>query len=68
MADVVESALGDAADEGHLTPFETDANGTAGAGSLALAAASAGLAVAGSFALAKAFAAMFGTGTGFEVV
>ena len=68
MADVVEAALGDAPDEGHLAAFETDADGAAGTGGLAFATATAGLAVTAGFALAEAFAAMFGAGPWFKIV
>ena len=68
VAGVVEAALGDAADERHLAAFEADADRTAGAGSLPLAAPSAGLAVAAGFTLAKPLAAMFGSGTRLEIV
>ena len=63
VAGVVEAALGNAANEGHLAAFETDADGAAGAGSLAFATAPAGFAMAAGFALAEALAAMLGTGT-----
>ena len=65
---IVETALGDAADQRHLAAFKTDADGTAGAGRLAFATASAGFAVTAGFTLAEPFAAMFSTGTGFEIV
>jgi hypothetical protein len=68
VAGVIEAAFGDAADQRHLTAFEAYADGAAGAGSLALAATSAGLSVAAGFTLTKAFTAVFGAGTGFEVV
>ena len=63
VAGVVEAALGNAADERHLTAFKADADGAAGAGGLAFATTSAGLAVAAGFALAEAFAAVLGAGT-----
>ena len=68
MAGVVESALGNAANQGHLAALETDANGAARTGGLALAAAPAGLAVAAGFTLAQPLAAVLGAGTGFEIV
>ena len=68
VAGVVEAALGDAADEGHLAAFETDADGAAGTGGLALATATAGLAVAAGFTLAEALAAVLGTGTRFQIM
>src|SRR5581483_11871541 len=68
VARVVKPALGNAPDQRHLTAFEPDANRTAGAGGLALAAASAGFAVAGGFALAETLAAVFGPGSWFEIV
>ena len=68
MAGVVKAALGDAPDQGHLAALKTDADRTAGAGGLALAAASAGLAVAAGFTLAQPFATVPGAGTRFKVV
>src|SRR5882757_9269706 len=65
---IVEPALGNTADERHLAAFEADADRTTGAGSLALATASAGLAVAARFTLAEAFTAVLGTGAGFQIV
>jgi hypothetical protein len=65
---VVETALGDAADERHLAAFKTDADGAAGTRGLALAAATGGFAVAAGFALAEPFGAVFRAGTGFEIV
>jgi hypothetical protein len=52
MARVVEAALGNTPDQGHLAAFEANANRTARPGGLALAAAPAGFAVATGFALA----------------
>ena len=68
MTGVVEAAFGNAADEWHLAAFEANADGTAGTGGLALAAAPAGFAVATGFALAKPLAAVLGSGTRFEIV
>ena len=65
---VVETALGNAADERHLAAFKTDADGTAGTRGLALAAATGGFAVAAGFALAEPLAAVLRAGTGFEIV
>jgi hypothetical protein len=65
---VIEPALGHAANQGHLSAFETGPDGTTGAGGLALATASAGLAVATGLALAEAFAAVFGAGPWFEIM
>jgi hypothetical protein len=65
MAGVIEAALGDASDEGHLATFKADADRATGAGSLALATAAAGFAVAAGFTLAEAFAAVLGAGTRF---
>ncbi len=68
VAGVVETALGNAPDQRHLAAFEADADGTAGTGGLALAAATAGLAVTAGFALAQPFAAVLGAGTRFKIV
>ena len=65
---VVEAALGQAADEGHLSAFEAEADAAAGAGLLALVALAAGLAVAGAFAATEALDAMSGAGTGFGIM
>ena len=65
---VVKSALGDAADERHLTAFKADADRAAGTGRLAFATATAGFAMAAGFALAKPLGAVFGAGTGFKIV
>ena len=65
---IVESALGDAANERHLTAFEADADRAARAGGLAFAAASAGFAVATGFALAQPFATVLGSGARFKIV
>ena len=62
---VVETTLGDAADEGHLAAFKTDADAAAGTSGLAFATATGGFTVTAGFTLAKALAAVFGTGTGF---
>jgi hypothetical protein len=68
MLGIIESALGNAADLGHLAAFETDADGTARAGGLAFAAAAAGLAMAAGFALAQTFAAMLGSRPWFQIM
>jgi hypothetical protein len=68
VADVVKPALGDAANERHLTAFKTDADGAAGPCSLAFATTTAGFSMAAGFTLAKALAAVFGTGTGLQVM
>ena len=65
---VVEAALGQAADEGHLAAFESEADRAAGAGFLAFVPLAGGLAFAGAFAVAEALGAMLGAGTGFESV
>src|SRR6185437_16334120 len=65
MPRIVETAFGNSADEGHLAAFKADANGTAGAGRLALATASRGLAVAAGFTLAEPFATVLGARTRF---
>jgi hypothetical protein len=52
MACVVEAALGNTSDQGHLATLETDADRAARPGGLALASAPAGFAVATGFALA----------------
>jgi hypothetical protein len=64
MASIVKAAFGNAADQGHLTTFEADADGTTGTSSLAFATASAGFAVAAGFTLAKPLATVLGAGTG----
>jgi hypothetical protein len=61
MPGVVEPALGNTANQGHLTAFEPNPDGTAGAGGLSLAAASAGFAMTAGFTLAKPFSAMLGS-------
>src|SRR5689334_3843494 len=53
MARIVETALGNTANERHLTAFKADSNRTAGAGGLSFAATAARLAMAAGFALAK---------------
>ena len=68
VAGVVKTALGNAADEGHLAAFKADPNRTAGTGGLALAAASAGFSVAAGFALTQPLAAVLGTRTGLEIM
>jgi hypothetical protein len=68
VALVIESALGNPADEGHLAAFKPDANGTAGPGRLAFSAASAGFAVTAGFALAQPFAPVPGAGPGFQIM
>src|SRR5713101_4398146 len=65
---IVETAFGEAADERHLTAFETDADRAAGAGRLPLAAATGGFAVAAGFALAEPFAAMLGARTRSQIM
>jgi len=62
---VIETALGETADEGHLAALETETDGSAGACLLALVTLAGGLALAGAFAMAEALDAMFGTGTRF---
>src|ERR1051325_1914038 len=62
-AGVVEPALRDAAGQRHLAAFEADADRTARARGLALAAAAGGLAVAAGFTLAKTLSAMLGART-----
>src|SRR5688572_13484831 len=61
---VVETALGDAADERHLAAFKTDADRAAGTGGLALATAAAGFAVTAGLTLAETLAAMLGARAG----
>lgn len=68
VASIIKAALRNAADERHLATFEADADGTARAGGLAFATATAGFTVAAGFALAEAFAAMFGAGSGFQIM
>jgi len=63
--DIVEAALGQTTDEGHLTAFKSRTNATAGAGFLTLVAFAGSLAVAGAFAAAKSFTAVFRAGIGF---
>jgi len=62
---VVESALGQAAEERHLTAFEAGSKRTAGTSLLAFMAFAGGFAVARAFAYAEAFAAVFGSFVGF---
>ena len=66
--DVVETALGDAAGQRHLTTFEADAGAAAGAGVLTLVAATCGLAVAGAMATALAVGFLNGAGGGRQFV
>jgi hypothetical protein len=68
MAFVVETALGDAADQRHLAAFKSDADGTAGTGRLAFAAASARFAMAAGFALTQPLPAVFRTRARFQIV
>ena len=68
MPGIVESALGNTADEGHLATFKPNTNGTAGPGSLAFAATTAGFAVSAGFALPEPFATVLGAGTRFKVM
>src|ERR1035437_243883 len=65
---IVETALGDAADERHLAAFKTDTNGTAGTCGLAFATATGSFTVPAGFALTEPFAAVFCAGTGFKIV
>jgi len=68
MTGVVEAPFRDAPNQGHLSAFESNTNGTAGTGGLAFATAAAGFAVATGFALAQPLAPMPGTRTRFEIV
>src|SRR5688572_30172262 len=68
VARIVETPLRDAADERDLAALEPNADGTARACGLALAAAAGSFAVAARFTLAQAFAPMLGARAGFEVV
>src|SRR3954462_2983013 len=63
VANVVETALGDAAAQRHPAAFEPGPNGRTGARALALAAAAARLAVTARFTATEQFTAMFGAGT-----
>jgi hypothetical protein len=65
---VVEPLAGNAAEERHLTTFETEADGSARARLLSLVSAARSLAVTGAFPAAEALAAVFGPGTGSEFV
>src|SRR5208283_2903738 len=65
---VIEAALGNAADEGHLAAFKADADRAARTRRLAFAATTAGFAVAAGFTLAKALGTMFRTRTRFKIV
>ena len=68
VAGVVETALWDAPNQRHLAAFKSDADGTARAGGLAFATATAGLAMAAGFALTEPLATVLGTGARFEIV
>jgi hypothetical protein len=68
MAGIVETSFWNTSDEWHLTAFEADPDGTAGAGGLAFAATAAGLAVPTGFTLAKTLSAMLCAGTGSKIV
>src|SRR4051812_42750563 len=63
VANVVETALGNAADQRHLAAFEPGTDRRTGARALAFAAATAGFAVTAGFTATEQFAAMFGAGT-----
>jgi hypothetical protein len=65
---IIETALGDAANERHLSAFKANSNRTAGARRLPFAAAPTGLAMATGFALAEPFPAMLGTRTRSKIV
>lgn len=68
MPRVIEAALGNTANEGHLAAFKSNADGTARAGGLAFATAAARFAMSAGLALAQTFAAMLGAWTRFEIV
>ena len=61
MLVIVEAAVREFAVKRHLAAFEARADAAAGAGSLALAAATGGLAVTAAFAAADALLAVHGT-------
>ncbi len=65
---VVETALGQATDEGHLAALKAETDAAAGAGFLALVALAAGLAVAAALAATETLGPVLGAGTGFESV
>ena len=65
---VVKAALGNAADEGHLTALEAKANAAAGAGFLTFVALAAGFAMAGALTATETFDAMAGAGTGLGIM
>src|SRR5690349_18274284 len=62
VARVVETALGNAADQWHLAAFKTDADGTTRPGGLAFATPPACLAVSAGFTLTETLTAMSGAG------
>jgi hypothetical protein len=66
MLGIIETALGNAANQRHLAAFETDADGASRTGRLSLAPAAGRLAVAAGLTLAETLAAMPGTGSWFE--
>lgn len=68
MTCVIEAALGNTANQRHLSAFKPDSNRTAGAGRLSFAAAPAGLAMAAGFSLAEPLPAMLRTRTRFKIV
>jgi len=64
MPGIVETPLGNPANQGHLATFKTNADRASGTGGLTFATAPAGLAMAAGFTLAEPFAAVFSAGTG----
>ena len=67
-AGVVEALLRQTTVKGHLTTYETGADGAAGTSLLALVALAAGLAQAGAFTATEALLAMLGTRVRLEIV
>lgn len=65
---VVEATLRDAADQGHLTTLEPDADRAAGPGALTLATTTGGLASAAGLTLAQTLLAVLGSRTWFKIV
>src|SRR5579862_1389716 len=62
---IVEAALGQAADEGHLAAFEPEADAAAGTGFLAFVSLAARLAVAGALSAAETLDPVFRAGARF---
>jgi hypothetical protein len=65
---VVETALGQSTDEGHLATLESETDAAARTGFLALVATTRGLSVTGAFADTETLLAVLGTWAGSEIM